>query len=76
MATMNVSIPEKLKAYVDSQVQDGDYGSTSEYIRELIRKDQDRRELRNTLLEGACSPITTNIDETYFASLRNQVEPS
>jgi putative addiction module CopG family antidote len=38
---MNVSLPESLKAYVDHQVLEGGYGTSSEYVRELIRRDQD-----------------------------------
>ena len=42
MTTMNVSLPSELKSYVDEQVGDGGYGSTSEYVRDLIRRDKDR----------------------------------
>ena len=35
MSTMNVSLPDELKSYVDEQVGDGGYGSTSEYVRDL-----------------------------------------
>lgn len=71
---MNVSLPEDLKGFVDSQVDQGNYGSTSEYVRELIRRDHDRRQLRTALLEGARSPVVGNADAAYFASLRNQAE--
>ena len=43
MTTMNVSLPEELKLFVDAEVDAGNYGSTSEYVRELIRRDHDRR---------------------------------
>ncbi len=69
---MNVSLPDDLKGFVDSQVSQGNYGSTSEYVRELIRRDHDRRQLRATLLEGARSPIANIADAAYFASIRNQ----
>lgn len=72
MGTMNVSIPDELKSFVDSQVRDGSYGSTSEYVRELIRRDHDRRQLRAALIEGARSPIAGAADAAYFASLRNR----
>jgi putative addiction module CopG family antidote len=39
---MNISLPEALKTFVDEQVSQGGYGTTSEYVRELIRHDQDR----------------------------------
>lgn len=74
MPTMNVSLPEELKSFVDAEVNAGNYGSTSEYVRELIRRDHDRRQLRAALLEGTRSPITADADAAYFASLRNQAE--
>ena len=72
MTTMNVSLPDDLKAFVDTQVNQGNYGSTSEYIRDLIRRDHARRELRAALLEGAASPIVTNADGAYFEALRDR----
>jgi len=71
MTTMNVSLPDDLKGFVDSQVDHGNYSSTSEYVRELIRRDQDRRQLRAALLEGARSSISGNADASYFAALRD-----
>ena len=41
MATMNISLPDDLKAFVDAQVAEHAYGSTSEYLRDLIRKQRD-----------------------------------
>lgn len=50
MSTMNISLPEVLKSFVDEQVSQGAYGTSSEYVRELIRRDQDRLRLRRGLL--------------------------
>jgi antitoxin ParD1/3/4 len=44
MSTMNVSLPDERKLYVDEQVGDGTYGSTSEYVRDLIRRDKTRQQ--------------------------------
>lgn len=74
MSTMNVSLPDDLKGFVDSQVNQGNFGSTSEYVRELIRRDHDRRQLRAALLEGARSPIASNADAAYFATLRDHAK--
>lgn len=65
MTTMNISLPENLKGFVDSQVQIGGYSTSSEYIRELIREDQRKKleqKLSLLLLEGIQSgkPITAN----------------
>lgn len=70
MSTMNISLPEALKAFVDEQVSQRGYGTSSEYVRELIRKDQDRQRLRDVLLTGAASPPTSAADDHYFDSLR------
>ena len=41
--TMNISLPEQLRGFVDAQVQGGTYGSASEFVRELIRNEQRRQ---------------------------------
>ena len=73
MTTMNISLPDALKAFVDQQVNTRGYGTSSEYVRELIRKDQDIQQLRAMLLEGAGSPPTAPIDAGYFQDLRDRV---
>lgn len=73
MSTMNVSLPEELKSYVDEQVGDGAYGSTSEYVRDLIRRDKDRQQLRHVLLDGASSAPGPLADDSYFTSLRDRI---
>lgn len=70
MSTMNISLPEALKSFVDEQVAGGRYGTSSEYIRDLIRKEQDRERLRALLLEGAASPLTGPMTDEDFAELR------
>ena len=70
---MNISLPDALRSYVDDRVARGDYGTSSEYVRDLIRKDQGRRQLRDLLLDGAASPTTTAADQIYFDSLRDRV---
>jgi antitoxin ParD1/3/4 len=72
MTTMNVSLPDELKAFVDEQVHGGAYGSTSEFVRDLIRREQDRQQLRRVLLDGARSPVGAEGDDAYFASLRQR----
>ena len=76
MSTMNISLPETLKTFVDEQVSQRGYGTSSEYVRELIRKDQDRLHLRGLLLAGASSLPTAPADASYFEGLRNRVRQS
>lgn len=73
MRTMNISLPDSLKAFVDEQVSQRGYGTSSEHVRELIRRDQDRLQLRNLLLAGASSAPTAPVTEAYFDSLRERV---
>lgn len=55
MQSMNISLPDPLKQFVDTQIAEGRYSSVSEYMRELIRADQKRKaedRLEALLLEG------------------------
>lgn len=74
MSTMNISLPDSLKQFVDQQVTTAGYGTSSEYVRELIRHDQERTQLRNLLLQGAQSASTGLADEQYFADLRSNIK--
>jgi antitoxin ParD1/3/4 len=76
MATMNISLPDTLKSFVDEQVSGRGYGTSSEYVRELIRKDRERQGLRALLLDGAASPAAGEADAEYFNALRQRVQPS
>ncbi len=61
-STMNIALPEPLRAYVADRVQAGQYGNTSEYVRELIRKDQHEQRvlrLRTLVEEGLSSGVST-----------------
>ncbi len=73
MTTMNISLPDAMKSFVDKQVSQCGYGTSSEYVRELIRKDQDRLHLRGLLLAGAKSTSTAPVTEAYFKGLRDRV---
>lgn len=71
---MNISLPDTLKSFVDEQVSRQGYGTSSEYVGELIRREQDRLRLRSLLLEGAASTSASPADSAYFDVLRNRVE--
>ena len=61
MQSMNISLPEPLKQFVDGQIATGRYSSASEYVRELIRADEKRRAeqaLETRLMEGLNAPET------------------
>lgn len=74
MSTMNISLPETLKSFVDEQVESRGFGTSSEYVRELIRKDQERLHLRELLLAGARAKPAAAADGAYFAALRASID--
>ncbi|MDE0241010.1 MAG: type II toxin-antitoxin system ParD family antitoxin [bacterium] len=76
MSTMNISLPQALRDFVDDQVAKRGYSTSSEYVRELVRSDRDRQRMRDLLLEGAASPPSTLAEEGYFESLRSRVHGS
>ena len=71
---MNISLPDSMKAYVDQRVNQEGYGTSSEYVRELIRREKDRSQLRAMMLKGLESPATGRADAEYFQSLRKRAE--
>lgn len=73
MTTMNISLPDTLKNFVDEQVNQRGYGTSSEYVRELIRKDQDRLHLKGLLLAAAGSEPAQPATAAYFDGLRERV---
>lgn len=62
MATMNVSLPDPMKEWVETQLQTGRYSNASDYVRDLIRHDQERRnkiaELQKLIDEGLESGVS------------------
>ena len=73
MGTMNISLPESMREFIDEQVSERGYGTSSEFVRELIRREQDRLTLRGLLLDGARSGAGKPVDEAYFDRLRKQI---
>jgi antitoxin ParD1/3/4 len=67
---MNISLPEGLKAFVDGQVVERGFATSSEYIRDLIRREFEREKLRALLLEGSVSPVAGPPD---FERLRERI---
>ena len=73
MTTMNVSLPDALRDFVDQQVGNAGYSTSSEYVRELIRRDQQRHHLRSLMLDGAKTPIVGEAAARYFVGLRQRI---
>ncbi|MBV0881834.1 type II toxin-antitoxin system ParD family antitoxin [Noviherbaspirillum sp. L7-7A] len=70
---MNISLPDDLKDFIEAQVANHHYTGSSEYLRELIRRDQARTQLRAILLEGAASPTGSDITDTYANHLQERI---
>jgi antitoxin ParD1/3/4 len=73
MSTMNISLPDSLKTFVEQQVAERGFGTSSEYVRDLIRRDQDRTALRSLVLEGLSSAPAAPADNAYFDNLRERI---
>lgn len=53
MATLNVSMPDAMREWIDAQIETGEYANASDYVRDLIRHDQrERSRVRLALIEG------------------------
>lgn len=76
MATMNVSLPDALKEFVEAQVDERDYGTSSEFVRELIRREQARTQLRALVVDGMGSGPGSEMDEAYFEGMRERIRLS
>lgn len=73
MVTMNISLPDDMKAFVDAEVQRRGFASSSEYVRALIREQKEADALRSSLLGSPATPIES-FDQDYFAQLRSRVD--
>jgi antitoxin ParD1/3/4 len=74
MTTMNISLPNAMKIFVDEQVSQRGYGTSSEYLRELIRKEQERDALRELLVAGASARPVQEVNAQYFDELRKKAK--
>ncbi len=77
MTTMNISLPDEMKAYVEAQMAQDGYASASEYLRALIRDDQKRRgrqQLEAKLLEGLQGPSTVMTREDWDSVEQDALE--
>lgn len=75
MQTMNISLPDPLKDFIERQVASGRYSSVSEYVRELVRADEKfkaREKLEALLLEGLRSGEATGMTRKDWEDIRRQ----
>lgn len=72
---MSFALPESMREYIDARVRSGHYGNTSEYLRELIRRDQDEQaaaRLRDLIADGLASGPGRDVDDWVIAELRDR----
>lgn len=76
MATMNISLPDKMKDFVESKIESGSYSNASEYVRDLIRKEQERlnaiAEIQTLLDEGEASGYVPFDPDEFREELRQR----
>jgi antitoxin ParD1/3/4 len=72
MATMNISVPDPMKDWVQSQVDTGAYSNTSDYIRDLIRQDQNHRSKLEALQAAITVGIESGISNKSFDQIIEQ----
>ena len=73
--TMSFALPESLREYIDARVRDGRYGNTSEYLRDLIRRDQNEQaaqRLRDLIADGIASGDGRVATDEVIAALRER----
>ncbi len=70
MATMNISLPDPMRDWVQAQIKSGKYASSSDYLRDLIRQDQERKShlqsLQQAITEGMESGAAEDFDLKAF----------
>jgi antitoxin ParD1/3/4 len=76
MTTLNISLPDSMREYIDETVTQGGYSTASEYIRQLVREDQKRaakERLETLLMEGIESGPTSEMAAADWDELRQRV---
>lgn len=77
MASMNVSLPDPMKDWVEAQARTGRYSNASDYVRDLIRRDQERArtlaELQRLITEGLDSGISERSPEDILKAARDRL---
>jgi antitoxin ParD1/3/4 len=80
MATMNVSLPDPMKEWVEAQTRTGRYSNASDYVRDLIRRDQERSdklaELQRLVTEGLDSGVSDRSKEDILQAARERLAAS
>jgi antitoxin ParD1/3/4 len=70
MATMNISLPDQMKDWVDAQAKSGKYGNASNYVRDLIRHDQEREAAREKMQKIVDDALASGMTDYTMEDIR------
>lgn len=74
MASMNISLPDPMREWVQSQIDAGKYASSSDYVRDLIRQDQARRDKLHALQQAITAGLNSgNPVEFDFEDFKQRI---
>ena len=74
MATMNISLPDPMRDWVQTQIQDGRYSSSSDYVRDLIRRDQEVRQQQQILQEAITDGLKSGISNRSMEDVLKEAQ--
>lgn len=74
MATMNISLPDPMRDWVQTQIQDGRYSSSSDYVRDLIRRDQEFRQQQQILQEAITEGLKSGISNRSMEDVLKEAQ--
>lgn len=82
MATMTISLPDPMKEWIEAQIKQGEYASTSDYVRDLVRRDRERRahpeltlgDLQRIVAESRASGISDKTVPDILAQAKHAAE--
>lgn len=77
MTRLTISMPDQMSAYVDAQIAEGRYGNVSEFFRDLVRRDQERRteaaaQLKALLTKAEASGVGDRSMEDLISAARSE----
>lgn len=74
MASMNISLPARMKSWVEDQIKTGQYSNASDYVRDLIRRDQDYQDKRETLIKALIAGENSGVSERTVEDIWRDVK--
>lgn len=74
MATMNVSLPDLMKEWVEEQIKTGHYSNASDYVRDLIRRDQEYHDRRETLVKALITGENSRVSDRSLEDIWQSVK--